>query len=258
MLQPGSQIGRYEIQRRLGRGGMGTVYVAHDPVLGRLVAIKVFATDLELPDAAQRFAKEARSAATLNHPNIVTVHDYGDVESQPYIVMEYVQGDTLADIIRRKVPVPLTEKLRWLEELCAGLAYAHRNGVLHRDIKPTNLMSSRSGLLKILDFGIARMMGTLSPKATALVGTPGYMAPEQILGEAIDHRVDQFSIGVVCYELLGYTDAFPGDTLPTITYRILTQDPVPLSQLVHDLHPDLIAIVDRSLRKNPAERFEDA
>jgi serine/threonine-protein kinase len=257
MLQPGSQIGRYEIQRRLGRGGMGTVYVAHDPVLGRLVAIKVFATDLDLPDAAQRFAREARSAAALNHPHIVTVHDFGDVESQPFIVMEYVQGDTLADIIRRKAPVSLTDKLRWLEELCSGAAYAHRSGVLHRDIKPTNLMINRSGQLKILDFGIARMIGTLSPKATALVGTPGYMAPEQILGEAIDHRADLFSIGVVCYELLAYTEAFPGETLPTITHRILTQDPVPLAQLVPTVHPELIALVDRALRKNPTERFDD-
>src|SRR5688572_3747698 len=257
MLQPGSQIGRYEIQRRLGRGGMGTVYVAHDPVLGRLVAIKVFATDLDLPDAAQRFTREARSCAALNHPNIVTVHDYGDVESQPFIVMEYVQGDTLADIIRRKAPVALTEKLRWLDELCAGAAYAHRTGVLHRDIKPTNLMINRAGQLKILDFGIARMLGTLSPKATALVGTPGYMAPEQILGEALDHRADLFSIGVVCYELLAYTEAFPGETLPTITHRILTQEPVPLRNIVPDLHPELIGFVERSLRKNPTERFED-
>ena len=258
MLQPGSQIGRYEIQRRLGRGGMGTVYVAHDPVLGRLVAVKVFATDLDLPDAAQRFTKEARSAAGLNHPNIVTVHDYGDVSSQPFIVMEYVQGDTLADIIRRKVPVSLTEKLRWLEDLCTGAAYAHRFGVLHRDIKPTNVMCTRSGQVKILDFGIARMMGTLSPKATALVGTPGYMAPEQILGEALDHRADLFSIGVLGYELLAYSEAFPGDTLPTITHRILTQSPVPLAQHVPDLPPDLIAVIDRSLSKDPKDRFENA
>jgi tetratricopeptide (TPR) repeat protein len=237
---------------------MGTVYVAHDPVLGRLVAIKVFATDLDLPDASQRFTKEARSAAALNHPNIVTVHDYGDVSSQPFIVMEYVQGETLADIIRRKVPVPLVDKLRWLEELCTGAAYAHRFGVLHRDIKPTNVMCSRSGQLKILDFGIARMMGTLSPKATALVGTPGYMAPEQILGEALDHRADLFSIGVLGYELLAYSEAFPGETLPTITHRILTQSPVPLAQHVPDLPPDLIAVIDRSLSKNPKDRFEDA
>ncbi len=257
MLQPGSQIGRYEIQRRLGRGGMGTVYVAHDPVLGRLVAVKVFATDLDLPDATQRFQREARSAASLNHSNIVTVHDFGDVESQPFIVMEYVQGETLTDIIRRKTPIALTEKLRWIEELCAGAAYAHRNGVLHRDIKPTNLMINRVGQLKILDFGIARMLGTLSPKATALVGTPGYMAPEQILGEAIDHRGDLFSIGVVCYELLTYTEAFPGDTLPTITHRILTGEPVPLRTVLPDLNPELMAIVERALRKNPVERFDD-
>jgi tetratricopeptide (TPR) repeat protein len=257
MLQPGSQIGRYEIQRRLGRGGMGTVYVAHDPVLGRLVAIKVFATDLDLPDAVQRFTREARSAAALNHPNIVTVHDYGDVESQPFIVMEYVQGETVADYIRRKAPVALTEKLRWMEELCSGASYAHHGGVLHRDIKPTNLMINRAGQLKILDFGIARMMGTLSPKATALVGTPGYMAPEQILGESLDHRADLFSIGVVCYELLAYSEAFPGETMPTITHRILTQDPIPLREVVPDLPGDLIGLVERSLRKNPAERFDD-
>ena len=257
MMQPGSQIGRYEIQRRIGRGGMGTVYVAHDPVLGRLVAIKVFATDLDLPDAAERFAREARSAAALNHPNIVTVHDFGDVASQPFIVMEYVQGETLADIIQRKAPASLTDKLRWIEELCAGAAYAHHASVLHRDIKPNNLMINRSGQLKILDFGIARMIGTLAPKGTALVGTPGYMAPEQVLGETLDHRADLFSIGVVCYELLAYTEAFPGETLPTITHRLLTQDPVPLAQLVPTLRPELVAIVDRALRKNPTERFED-
>src|SRR5688572_8298765 len=258
MLQPGSQIGRYEIQRRLGRGGMGTVYVAHDPVLGRMVAIKVFATDLDLPDAAHRFAREARSAAALNHPHIVTVHDYGDVASQPFIVMEHVQGETIAETIRRRAPIPLTEKLRWMEELCAGAAYAHRNGVLHRDIKPTNLMINRAGQLKILDFGIARMMGTLSPKATALVGTPGYMAPEQILGESLDHRADLFSIGVVCYELLSYTEAFPGETVPAITYRIVSGQALPLSQVLPDVHPELAQAIERALQKSAADRFPDA
>src|SRR5688572_15359207 len=173
MLQPGSQFGRYEIQRRLGRGGMGTVYVAHDPVLGRMVAIKVFLSELDLPDAAERFAREARSAAALNHANIVTIYDYGDYASQPYIVMEYIQGETLADVIRRKAPFPVTEKLRWLEELCAGVGYAHRAEIIHRDIKPANLMIDRSGRLKVLDFGIARMLGRISSSATALIGTPG-------------------------------------------------------------------------------------
>src|SRR5258705_2948721 len=145
MLQPGTQVGRYDIQRRLGRGGMGTVYAAHDPVLGRMVAIKVFLSDLDLPDAAERFTREARSAAALNHPNIVTIHDYGEFSSQPYIVMEYVAGETLTEIIRRKGPVSVADRLPWLDELCSGVAYAHKNGVIHRDIKPTNLMIERAG-----------------------------------------------------------------------------------------------------------------
>ncbi len=257
MLQPDTQVGRYEIQRRLGRGGMGTVYAAHDPVLGRMVAIKVFLSDLDLPDAAERFTREARSAAALNHANIVTTHDYGEFSSQPYIVMEYIQGETLTEIIRRKTPVSPAEKLRWIEELCTGVAYAHRVGVIHRDIKPTNLMIDRSGRLKILDFGIARMLGSLASHATALIGTPGYMAPEQILGGTIDYRSDLFSIGVVSYELLSYTEAFPGDTLPTITHRILSDEPVPLVQRIPDINRELVAAVERSLKKSAEERFPD-
>src|SRR4030095_16457352 len=128
--------------------------------------------------------------------------------------MEYVAGETLASFIRRKTPVTLADKVRWMEELCAGAGYAHQMQLVHRDIKPTNLMIDRSGRLKILDFGIARMLGSLASHATALIGTPGYMAPEQILGGTIDYRSDLFSIGVVSYELLSYAEAFPGDTLP--------------------------------------------
>jgi tetratricopeptide (TPR) repeat protein len=237
---------------------MGTVYAAHDPVLGRMVAIKVFLSDLDLPDAVERFTREARSAAALNHANIVTTHDYGEFSSQPYIVMEYIQGETLTEIIRRKAPVSPAEKLRWIEELCTGVAYAHRVGVIHRDIKPTNLMIDRSGRLKILDFGIARMLGSLASHATALIGTPGYMAPEQILGGTIDYRSDLFSIGVVSYELLSYAEAFPGETLPAITHRILSDEPVPLIQLVPDINLELVDIVERLLKKSAEERFADA
>jgi eukaryotic-like serine/threonine-protein kinase len=229
MLPPGTQLGRYEIQRRLGRGGMGTVYVAHDPVLGRLVAIKLFQNDLDLSDAAQRFTTEARSAAALNHTNIVTIYDFGDYDYRPYLAMEYVQGETLAEIIKRKASVSLADKLRWLEALCAGASYAHRLGVVHRDIKPPNLIIDRTSRLKILDFGIAKILGAFASNATALVGTPGYMAPEQITGGAIDQRADIFSIGVVAYELLTYTDAFPGENTHAITYKILSQEPVPLA-----------------------------
>ena len=257
MLEPGTQIGRYEIQRRLGRGGMGSVYVAHDPVLGRMVAIKMFDGDLDVPDARERFSREARAAAALSHPNIVTIFDFGEFASQPYIVMEYVPGETMANLIRRKTPITIADKLRWMEDLCAGAGYAHQMSVVHRDIKPANLMLDRSGRLKILDFGIARMIGVASNTAV-MIGTPGYMAPEQITGAPVDHRTDQFSIGVVLYELLAYAEPFPGDTLPMITHKIVHEEPTPLEQLAPDLNPDIIAIVRQAMRKRSVERFKDA
>ena len=258
MLQPGDQLGRYQIQRRLGQGGMGTLYLARDPVLERLVAVKLFLGDLDREDARARFSQEARSVASLNHSNIVTVYDYGEVTSQPYIVMEYVEGKTVADIIRDKTAVGLSDKLRWLDELCGAVAYAHHVGIIHRDIKPANLMIDRLGRLKVLDFGIARMRGTLASRSTALVGTPGYMAPEQIRGGTIDHRSDLFSIGVVAYELLSYVEAFPGDTVHAITRRILEVAPAPIVDLVPGIHPDLVRIVEHALEKDARARFQDA
>ena len=257
MLDPGTQVGRYEIHRRLGRGGMGAVYVAHDPVLGRMVAIKVFSGELDLPEAHERFSREARSAAALSHPNIVTIHDYGEYASQPYIVMEYVPGETLGQMIRRRAPVNQLDKLRWMEELCAGVGYAHELSTIHRDIKHSNLIIDRSGRLKVLDFGIARLMGT-SSNTTGVVGTPGYMAPEQILDGPVDHRADLFSIGVVFYELLAYTEAFPGETIAAITHRIVTAEPAPLATVASDVQPEVIEIVERLLRKVPSDRFGDA
>jgi hypothetical protein len=236
---------------------MATVYAAHDSILGRLVAIKVFAGDLDIPDARARFVREARSAAALAHPHIVAVHDFGDHESQPYIVMEYIKGETLAELIRRKAPVPQADKLRWIEELASAAGYAHGMSVIHRDIKPANLMIDRSGRLKVLDFGIARMLGTVSHTRDA-IGTPGYMAPEQILGDQVDGRADLFAIGVVFYELLSYTEAFPGDTSPAITHRILHNEPAPLLHLLPDLDPDVQRIIERALKKNVNDRFPDA
>jgi serine/threonine-protein kinase len=257
LVQPGAQIGRYEVKRTLGRGGMGTVYVAHDPVLGRMVAIKLFSADVDLPDAGQRFAREARSAAALNHPNIVTIFDFGENEAQPFIVMEYVQGDSLAEIIRTRADVSVADKLRWIEGLCAGVAYAHRMSVVHRDIKPANLMIDRTGRLRILDFGIARMIGTASNTAM-LLGTPGYTAPEQIKGEPVDHRADIFAAGVVMYELIALREAFPGEAIATIMHRVLHEEPTPLADVIPDLRPEIAAICARALRKQPGERFESA
>jgi serine/threonine protein kinase len=210
---------------------------------------------MDLADAADRFARDARAAAALNHPNIVTIHDFGEYNSQPYIVMEYVPGET--QIIRRKEPLRLSDKLRYIDNLAFAVSYAHGVGIIHRDIKPTNLMVDRSGRLKVLDFGIARILGTLGSNATALIGTPGYMAPEQILGGSIDARSDLFSIGVVSYELLSYTDAFPGETIPTITHRILTQEPSPLGQVIPGLPPELIAVIEKAIKKKADERFDD-
>ncbi|HEY6361361.1 MAG TPA: protein kinase, partial [Vicinamibacterales bacterium] len=212
---------------------------------------------LDIPDARHRFEREARSAAGLAHPHIVAVHDFGEHESQPYIVMEYVRGETLAEVVRRKAPVAFADKLRWIEELASAVGYAHKMSVIHRDIKPANLMIDRFGRLKVLDFGIARMLGTASHTKDT-IGTPGYMAPEQILGNPVDGRADLFSIGVVFYELLSYTEAFPGDTGPAITHRILTQDPIPLPRLVPDLNPDVLPIIERLLKKNADDRFADA
>ena len=255
LLQPGTKIGRYQIQRKLARGGMGTVYVAQDPVLGRMVAVKVFVGDMDVPDAADRFAREARAAASLNHTNIVTVFDFGEVGSQPYIVMEYIQGDTITDIIRRRTPVPLSEKLRWLEELCAGAASAHKMDVVHRDIKPSNLMIDRGGRLKILDFGIAKIVNAFAKSVTAVIGTPGYMAPEQLLGQPVDARTDIFAIGVVCFVLLTYEEACQGDAFTAVTHRIINEDVRRMADLVPEAPPELCAGVERCLQKNPADRY---
>src|SRR5205085_4267385 len=163
--------------------------------------------------------------------------------------MEYVDGESLADLIRRKAPYSLLGKLRWMEELCAGVAFAHDMKVLHRDLKPTNLMIDRSGRLKIVDFGIARMLGTLTTSGNSVAGTPGYMAPEQIRGLPVDLRSDIFSIGAVSYELLTYVEAFPGDTIPTISHRVLHEEPARLATLMPDCDPELADIVERALAK---------
>jgi tetratricopeptide (TPR) repeat protein len=168
-----------------------------------------------------------------------------------------VVGETLAETIRRKSSASLLEKLQWMDDLCAAVSYAHDAGVIHRDIKPTNLMLDRSGRLKVLDFGVARMMGTLGTAGTSFVETPGYMAPEQILGQTVDARSDLFSIGVVCYEVLVYREAFPGDTVPTVTHRVLHDQPTGLAEISLNIDPELAAAVERALEKSMDDRFPD-
>src|SRR5262245_53325306 len=207
-------ISRYKILQRLGEGGMGSLYLARDPAIDRLVAIKLLREDVESDELRERFAREARAVGRLRHQNIVVVFDVGEDDNRPFIAMEYVEGETLSAIIRERRNIPIERKLQWIEQLCDGLAYAHRADLVHRDIKPATLMIDSDGMLKILDFGVVRISrsaATGMTQAGTLMGTLNYMSPEQMSGLPIDHRSDIFSVGAVAYELLAYQRAFHGD-----------------------------------------------
>jgi serine/threonine protein kinase len=256
MAQP-SFIGRYEILNRIGQGGMAALYLARDPHIDRLVAVKLIHAGMDNDDLRDRFAQEARAAGGLFHPNIVTIFDYGEFEGAPFIVMQYIRGETLAEMIKRRAPLKLEEKLRLMEQMCAGLDAAHKAGVIHRDIKPANLMVDHHQVLKILDFGIARIAEAGLTKMSMVIGTPGYMSPEQIEGGTIDARSDVFAAGSVLYETIAYAQAFPGSTPHTIMHRVLNVDPPPLSSVCHDLPFDLDAVVMRALEKDVRRRYPD-
>lgn len=262
-----SRIGRYEIKALVGAGGMGSVYLARDtnPNTNRLVTVKVLNANLESGDLRERFARESRALATLSHPNIVNIYDSGEFQGAPYIVMEFVRGETLAEKIKRRAPLTMSEKLKMMAELCEGLAHAHEAGIVHRDIKPANLMVDQHGRLRILDFGIARVaegsMTRVSAPVTQFnmrIGTPGYMSPEQIEGGEVDRRTDLFAAGVVFYELLSYREAFSGGSTRQIENKILQSEPPPLTSLVPGLDPEIAAIVAHALEKDPAKRYQDA
>ncbi len=259
-------IGRYEIKSLIGAGGMGTLYLARDtnPNTYRLVALKLLNANLDSEDLRERFGREARSLAALNHSNVVNIYDSGEYQYSPYIVMEYVRGETLAEKIARKAPLSIAQKLKLMSELCAGLAHAHEAGIIHRDIKPANLMVDHHGRLKLLDFGIARGeagMTRFGPQVTQVnvrIGTPGYMSPEQIEGGEIDGRSDLFAVGAVLYELIAYREAFSGTTTRQIENKVLQSQPAPLTSVVPGLDPELESIVNKALAKDPSDRYQDA
>jgi hypothetical protein len=259
------QIGRYEIKGLIARGGMGDLYLARDPKTTRLVVVKLLSATLESTDLRERFEREARSLASLNHPNIVHIYDYGDLDDNPFIVIEYVRGETLAEKIKRRESMTVAYKLKLMTELCAGLAHAHAAGIIHRDVKPSNLMVDQDDRLKILDFGIARVadsnltrFGVLASQLVMQIGTPGYMSPEQIQGGDIDARADVFGIGAVCYNLLAYRDPFTGKDADEVERNVMLASPVPLASLVPGLDPEVDAIVTRALAKSREKRFPDA
>ena len=203
-------IGRYEIRRLLGTGGMGQVYLAHDPVLDREVALKLIGSEIDDDKARNRLVEEARAAGRLRHPNIVTIFDAGEHAGAPYIAMEHVGGETLRGLIRRRAPLSLAHRLELIEGACAGLAHAHRANVVHFDVKPDNLMLDVGGVLKVLDFGIARVLKAEVLVTKQLSGTLRYMSPEQVSGAPLDRRSDVFSLGCSLFELIAYEPAYTG------------------------------------------------
>ena len=250
-------IGRYKVLKALPAGGMGQVYLALDADIDRKVAIKVLLADN--PETRRRFILEARAAGNLRHQNIVAIFDVGQHEGRPFIAMEYIGGATLEDAIHQHEPMSLDRKLELMEALCAGLQYAHKNGIIHRDIKPANLMLDDDGVLKILDFGIARRgEGTLSEtqQKPKVIGSLNYIAPEQLLSQPLDGRADIFSAGAVFYELLSGRQAHPGE-LPGVLGMILQRQPEPLAQLVPGLPQEVIDVVERCIAKDRDDRFPD-
>ncbi len=249
-------IDRYRVRERLGQGGMGALFLALDPAIDRLVAIKVLRVDN--PDVRERFQREARLAARLQHPNIVTVYDVGEHDGQPFIAMEYIPGETLAELIRRRAPLDTRQRVELIIEICSGLAFAHKHGIVHRDIKPANLIVSRdSNILKILDFGIARAGESGLTQIGMVIGTPNYMSPEQVRGDAIDHRSDIFAVGLVLYELLVWRQAFEAETQPAVLMKILSDQPAPLAMLDPMVDAGVATVVYKALAKNPADRYQD-
>jgi len=268
MLKPGSSLERYTIDALIGQGGMGYVYRAHDPRLERSVAIKVIGGDSASPESTGRLLREARSAAALDHPNAVAIFDVGEADGTPYIVMELVDGQTLRGAVGQAT-VPTALKVGWLVDVARALAAAHRKGLVHRDIKPENVMVRADGVVKVLDFGIARRtIGDVDPNAATSqaqptltaeglrLGTPLYMAPEQIRGDGLDGRADQFSWGVLAYELLGGRLPWRGgvDAL-AVAASILTDDPAETVLGAAGVPARVRGVVLRALSKRPVDRF---
>lgn len=254
------RLGRYEIVQELGRGAMGVVYKARDPNIDRLVAIKVVSPEASMePDKAkdlrERFQREARAAGRLSHPNIVTIYDASEVEGRAFIVMEFIEGKTLESLIDAGQVFTLQDIASIGDQVAQALDYAHQHGIVHRDIKPANIMVTASGLVKVADFGIARIAGTSVTRTGLAVGTPSYMSPEQVAGHKVDGRSDQFSLAAMLYEMLSGEKPFPGDSLTTVLYRIMQKDPIPLHQVNPALPESIDATLRKGMAKNPADRY---
>ncbi|MDH0867794.1 protein kinase, partial [Mitsuaria sp. GD03876] len=258
---PVRQVGRFQVLDRIGRGGMASVFKAHDPSIGRDVAIKFLHASLcEDEEYHARFLREARASGGLSHPNIVTVHDVGEVDGRPYMAMELLDGEPLADLLEPGQPLPIRDTVVMAIQLARALDYAHKRGIVHRDIKPGNIARVRGTLdIKVMDFGIAHMESTKGEQRTRVgdvLGTPQYMAPEQMNGEKIDGRSDLFSVGIVLYQMLTGVRPFTGDSVVNLALKIAKDDPTPLNKLRPEIPASLRRVVDRCLAKQPDHRFQ--
>src|ERR1700731_2009186 len=257
-----AKAGRYEIVGELGRGAMGVVYRAVDPVIGRTVAVKTIklsaeGTGLTRPELLARFQTEAREAGVLTHPNIVVVFDAGEEEGLYYITMELVEGKSVQALLDAGHAFPLPRVLRIMEQTCNALHFAHERNVVHRDIKPANIMLTGDDTVKVTDFGTAKILQFGTVQQTAhVMGTPSYMSPEQVKGRAVDGRSDIFSLGVMLYEMLTGEKPFPGQSITTVIYKIVNEEPIPPRTLNPSLHQGLSAIVMRALAKDPELRYQ--
>ena len=256
------KAGRYEISGELGRGAMGVVYRAVDPVIGRNVAVKTIrlseeGTGLTRPELLSRFQTEARAAGLLTHPNIVVVYDAGEENGLYFITMELVEGKSVQALLDGGHEFPVPRLLRIMEQTCSALQFAHERNIVHRDIKPANLMLTADDTVKVTDFGTAKILqfGTVQ-QTTHVMGTPSYMSPEQVKGRPVDGRSDIFSLGVMFYEMLTGEKPFPGQSVTTVIYKIVNEDPIPPRQLNPAVHPGLNDIVMRALAKEPEIRYQ--
>jgi serine/threonine-protein kinase len=252
-----NKLGKYELIQELGRGAMGIVYRARDPIINRLVALKTITKGVaEDPNMLQRFYREAQSAGGLQHPNIVTIYDMGEEAGTPYIAMELVEGESLEQLIGSRPDLPLSLKLTYAIQACRAFDYAHKRGIIHRDIKPANVMLSKEGVVKVVDFGIARVVKTSKTQTGMLIGTFAYMAPEQYHGEHADERSDLWSFGVLLYELISYQRPFRGDAPAILMHGICDQDFEPLCAVCPESSPELGAVLSRVLQKSPMDRYQ--
>jgi tRNA A-37 threonylcarbamoyl transferase component Bud32 len=260
-----NKLGRYEVVEEIGKGAMGVVYLAKDPLIGRLVALKTFrvgyaAQDEEMQQFRERFIREAQSAGILSHPNIVTIHDVvvASEEGVTFIAMEYVRGTNLKELLQGAAPLETEFAVDIGAQVADALDFAHTKGVVHRDVKPANILITADRRVKIADFGIARLNTSNLTFDGQLLGTPNYMAPEQIQGKEVDHRADIFSLGVVLYEMLTRKKPFSGENMTVVTHRIVHEPFTPPEELVPDLPEGLRAVLRRALEKDPERRFARA